>query len=615
MLNFNYLEIYGFGSLIGPIKFEFGNNGLTLVKGLNGAGKTTIFSALTWVAYGQQLKDKSKPTTWDHVQPKDYKGVKGELNFSNGKHDVTIIRCENYKDKVEGSKGGKRLILKVDGQVQQQYGDKITTQSAINKLLGMSFDLFVNSIVFGQKMKRIIDETGPKQKNIFDEAFEVNYVNNAKDSVDVDYKMLRDSFAKLTNDLSTLNNNIKSTKELFLNSKDSEQRFEELKQENITKAAIVIKILKAELNRLKKQKNNLKKELRSKLKFIKNWDLDGWEKADDEYQVSKSAIIMKNTSITLMNDTITRLAKEILKHPKKCDKCGAPLDKAKRKELLDALNSDRKKAKVKLNTLEVEKSGLIDDRDYRKGLLDGLNENKKEYDKAESDVRFIKNQIDNINKALTDTKEKIKEAKSNKVTEENKELIIKSKGYKNNLIELRDKRKPIKKALKAATKELEILDWLVKDPLSNSGLKTYIFNSMLGAVNDELYRYATILGFEVEFAINMESKRKEFYSLIAKDGHIIPFNDLSGGQKQLVNIAIAFAIHAVVNKSNNVNILIMDEVFESLDAINIDIVNELIQMKAEEKAIYLVTHQKDFNPRNCDTIHFQLDKTGISRVV
>ena len=151
MLNFNYLEVYGFGSLIGPTKFEFGNNGLTLVKGLNGAGKTTIFSALTWVAYGQQLKDKSKPTTWEHVQPTDYKGVKGELNFNNGKHDIIIIRCENYKGKVEGSKGGKRLILKVDGEVQQQYGDKISTQAAINKLLGMSFDLFVNSIVFGQK--------------------------------------------------------------------------------------------------------------------------------------------------------------------------------------------------------------------------------------------------------------------------------------------------------------------------------------------------------------------------------------------------------------------------------------------------------------------------------
>ena len=113
-----------------------------------------------------------------------------------------------------------------------------------------------------------------------------------------------------------------------------------------------------------------------------------------------------------------------------------------------------------MNTLEMEKSGLIDDRDFKKGELDAFNLGKKDYDKAESDLRFIKNQIHNIEREIADRKEDVKRLRIAVKEEKAKELTIKSTGYKAELKKLRLKRKTIKKALKTNSKQLELLDWL-----------------------------------------------------------------------------------------------------------------------------------------------------------
>ena len=188
MLNFKTLYIEGFGSLLGPFTFEVDDYGITIIKGKNGSGKTSILSALSWVCYGITLKEKNNVEPWEAVKNDKYKGTKVGITLETENHQIEIIRCEGYTSKVHGSKGGKRVILLIDGEIQKQHNGKKETQDAITKLLGLSFDLFRNSILLGQKMKRIIEETGSKQKQVFDEAFEVGFINKAKDNVQIDYK-------------------------------------------------------------------------------------------------------------------------------------------------------------------------------------------------------------------------------------------------------------------------------------------------------------------------------------------------------------------------------------------------------------------------------------------
>lgn len=55
MIEFKKIIIEGFCS-IGTLELPLNNNGITIIKGANGLGKTTIFSALVWVLYGKTLK-------------------------------------------------------------------------------------------------------------------------------------------------------------------------------------------------------------------------------------------------------------------------------------------------------------------------------------------------------------------------------------------------------------------------------------------------------------------------------------------------------------------------------------------------------------------------------
>lgn len=54
---------------------------------------------------------------------------------------------------------------------------------------------------------------------------------------------------------------------------------------------------------------------------------------------------------------------------------------------------------------------------------------------------------------------------------------------------------------------------------------------------------------------------------------------------------MAMAMHESLSMSKGINLLILDEVFESLDKENIEIVIDLIKKTSENKSIYIITHQ------------------------
>lgn len=108
----------------------------------------------------------------------------------------------------------------------------------------------------------------------------------------------------------------------------------------------------------------------------------------------------------------------------------------------------------------------------------------------------------------------------------------------------------------------------------------------------------------------MESSNKTLNAIVIKGEDIVMYNDLSGGQTQLVDLAIAFSIHDIVSNKVECNVLLMDEVFENLDKENIQIVNELISLKTKDKAVHLMTHNEQFNYQNSFNTELMLNTQG-----
>lgn len=601
MIQFDKLHAEGFGSVHNPMTFQL-DLGMTLsvIRGNVGSGKTSIPAILYYTLYGKHLKEKASVETWPELRLESYRGTKTHVEYyiDDVKHEV--IRCSSFKGKISvGNKkkvqGSNNLFYLINGELATDKKGKNPTQELIEKNLGYSAELFKNSIVFGQKMKRIIEESGPAKKKVFEEAFEVGFIEEAKDNTIAERTKLQQSIQLIKSDIEKIEDKLDNKNDSLDSALDLEENFEKNKSKRIKEITEDLKEIKSEIKDFKLENatvsNNDFKEQINKL----------------TNEISKAKT--HNTNITSTKEEIEEAKEDISKHnntlkkkPKLCPSCEQPLsDKgyksmvASAKAAIGILDSNIKVLEKNIKGLKIIDLKTLEDK------LDKLKQQKAVNDSKVLEAEKNKTKLEKLKAKKAKLENNLEEVKSEKIK-------IKSPVYKKQIKNLEKKHKTLNKELSALQKSLEIKEWLINDPLSNNGLKAYMFDNLMSKVNDRLDDYAKILGFQVEFGIDLESHRKDFYQAIMRDDIVIPYEDLSGGQKQLVDTSIAFAIHDVISDLRPVNIMFLDEPFESLGNDEIEIVADLVQEKARDKSLFLITHHQSFNPINVNDITVELDE-------
>lgn len=549
MIQFGNIIIEGFCS-IPYLELNLGSKGITVIRGATGEGKTTILSALVWGAYGKNLKGKSDVNTWEKYRPKNYNGTKVEIYFGKDGKTHKITRCLKYKGEVNGAKGKDRLIYEIDA-VEVSEKNKGEIQALINADLGMSYSLFMNSILFGQGMKRLIQESSSDKKDLFEEIFELEYISKARD-------IAKGYYTEALREYNEINQKYSSSKE----KKQSIQRM---------------------LDDLKKQANHVKNDLSSRVKVLEK----------------KLSLLAKAKKENELKETVT--------HKNRIEQI---LQEARdnQKELLNKINDAKKKTKVSLEEfisviIKLLKRGDI------KNSLKRLIEVKKAFgdierlqDKCSKLADKISNYRDKLeelrdqeyeaNKVQRDidlTKAEIKKLLSEKKAGVNMGLI---KKYKTQLSTLSDKLQAIESEMEEKRSKVDNYKWVMDDPLGNRGIKAFLFESSLDILNETLESYSEVLGFSILFYVDIQGVKKDFNTQIIMDGIEVSYEELSGGQKQLVNLAMAFAMNEVMTKAKGINIAFLDEVFENLSSEYVDLVIGLIRKIYKDKTLYLISHQE-----------------------
>lgn len=160
-----------------------------------------------------------------------------------------------------------------------------------------------------------------------------------------------------------------------------------------------------------------------------------------------------------------------------------------------------------------------------------------------------------------------------------------------------------KAEIEAVTARAEDFSWWAKTGFGSSGLKAFVFNTGLKLLNQASEKYASRLGVRLEFSVDLSKTSKPFVTKVFKDGAMVDYGDLSGGEQQRLNVATAFAMHDLISSTSNVNLLILDEIFESLDQDGIEEVFDLIRTKAgDSRTVYVVTHINSIDALNTKTI-------------
>lgn len=544
MLTFTTMNVVGFCS-IENLHIPLNPSCTILIKAPNGKGKSTILSALVWAIYGKNLKGVSEVTTWEKVRPKDYQGVMVEVFFQKGEHIYKIIRCQKCNIVLEdGAKGKDRLILMKDNEVVNVKG-KNKLQDAINAELGLSYTLFMNSIMFGQGIKRLIQESNSDKKKIFEEVFDLEFLNIAKGIAMQDKNNLLAQANEVEHQSALLKKELEANKEAYFDLRDREKGFKEK--------------IKSERRELKKDREDLTKQLIKKQQQLK-----------DEVEQSLRVKIKKHT------DYVDGLKSKI-KHNRKISGVSLPDFVKKLKIQLDKGHYKRAKESVDIIYKAIINSDkLQEEYEDALGRLDELRTTNEKYKRLQKECDDIASDIADIDEEL----EKLKQEK----------LKVMSPKYKEKLKEIRKTLRKVDEDYHNKELELENYNWLINDPLGNNGIKAYLFDSSLDMLNRTLDKYSQVLGFRIEFNIDLGTARKEFFTLVERDGQIIDYDELSGGEKQLVCVAMAFAMNESLTMSKGINLAFLDEVFESLSSDNVEVVTSLIRHTFADKTLFLITH-------------------------
>ncbi len=172
------LTMSGFGPYVARTVVDFdklGKSGLYLITGETGAGKTTIFDAVTYALFGEPSGENRDPSMMRSKYAGPETPTDVELVFAYGDKQYTVKRNPEYmrlKDKGAGTtkrQAGAELCCP-DGRRITQIRE---VNAAVRDILGINKDQFtqIAMIAQGDFLKLLLAETKERQK-IFQDIFQ-----------------------------------------------------------------------------------------------------------------------------------------------------------------------------------------------------------------------------------------------------------------------------------------------------------------------------------------------------------------------------------------------------------------------------------------------------------
>lgn len=175
------LTISAFGPYAGAVVIELeklGSQGLYLITGDTGAGKTTIFDAVSYALYGEPSGESRDVSMFRSKYAKPETPTYVELVFSYGEQTYTVSRNPEYDRPAK--RGGGTTRQRAEALLILPDGTRIAKPREVNRriveILGLDRDQFsqIAMIAQGDFQKLLLADTRSRQE-IFREIFKTRY--------------------------------------------------------------------------------------------------------------------------------------------------------------------------------------------------------------------------------------------------------------------------------------------------------------------------------------------------------------------------------------------------------------------------------------------------------
>ena len=549
-------------------EIDFLANSNNLIIGSNGAGKSTILDALTFVLFNKPFRKINKPQLVNSVNEKN---CLVEIEFSANNRQYLVRR--GIKPNV--------FDIEVDGKLLDKRGDDRDNQQTLEEgILKVNYKSFTQIVILGSStFVPFMQLSAAHRREVIEDLLDIRVFSSMSSIVKEKIREIRDQLKVLE----LQKTNLKEKGQMLAKFiEDITKRGEE----NIEEKRERIKQCMFEQTEL----NNKNIEILSEIEGL-NKELEELQDAGAKLKKlgplrgkiqQKLATVNKNKEFFLENETCPTCTQELHDHLRedKSTELGIEAQKLDEglKQLEDTIAAEEKREQ---EFTDVSKHLIACNRQVSENNANHTNL-QKNITGLETDIEKIRNSIDNQD----ESREQLKATatKLSSVKDQITELNVEMANHK-----------------------------FVGDLLKDGGVKTNIIRKYIPLINKHVNKYLQMMEFYINFNLD-----EEFNETVVSPIHErFSYSSFSEGEKMRIDLALLFTWREVarVRNSVNTNLLIMDEVFDSsLDGFGTEEFLKIIRYVVKDANIFIISHKTELHERFDSVLRFEKER-GFSKLM
>jgi len=549
-------------------QIDFQQYNTNLIVGTNGAGKSTMLDALTFVLFNKAFRKINKSQLINTANERD---CLVEIEFDINGRDYLVRR--GIKPNI--------FDIEVNGNPLHKEADDRSNQKILEEsILKVNYKSFTQIVILGSStFVPFMQLTSVNRRDVIEDLLDIRIFSAMNTLIK---ENIRDQKEKIKT-LKLREDNIKDKASMQVNF------LKELKEQgetNIEATNGKIKTLQIEVD-AHLEHNELKESTISDL--IK--EQEGLTGAGEK-------LVKLNNMKGKISQKVATITKEykFFTDNKVCPTCTQDIEESFRVNRIADVQTKAEDLKKGYKDLE-ETIKLEQDRERQ------FNQLSKEISKLNNGVSQNNTRISGCQRQIRDLESEIQrftEQLANRNTEYEK------------LEELKENLQKTLKELSSKREEIVHYDFAYS-LLRDDGVKTKIIKKYLPFINQQVNRYLQLMDFYINFTLD-EEFNETVRSPIHED---FSYSSFSEGEKMRIDLALLFTWREVarVKNSVNTNLLIMDEVFDSsLDGFGTEEFLKIIRYIIKGANIFVISHKTDLHDKFESVTRFDKVK-GFSRIV